>query len=62
MIDKLFSFAWLFMVITSWGSFGYASWHWLDHGSSRSFGFALFWLVINLFLIYFGSKFAKKSN
>ena len=66
-MDKLIGFFWFIAMVTSWVSFGFASWEWA--GSYRDglydsgmLVLMLLWFVLSLILFFIGLRLRKPSS
>jgi hypothetical protein len=60
-VDKYFRFAWFIAIITSWISFGFASWQWADSFDRGMLTLMIIWFVLSLVLFAVGLLFRKSS-
>ena len=66
-MDKLLSFFWFIATVTSWISFGVASWAWADSYRSGLYDGGMFvlmilWFVMSLVLFLIGLRLRKPSS
>ena len=66
-MDKLISFFWFIATVTSWVSFGFASWEWADsYGVGKQDGgmflLMILWFVMSLVLFLVGLRLRKTSS
>ena len=60
-MEKYFSIAWLVATITSWLSFGFASWELADGYDPGMLALTLLWFVMSLILFLIGLRYRKIS-
>ena len=59
-MEKYLHFAWFIATVTSWISFGVASWNWADNvRDSGMVVLTILWFVISLVLFLVGMRFRK---
>ena len=66
-MDKLISFFWFIATVTSWVSFGFASWQWAESYDGTVFNNAMLvlmilWFVMSLVLFLIGLRLRKQSS
>jgi hypothetical protein len=66
-MDKLIGFFWFIAMVTSWVSFGFASWEWADSYKSESYDsgmlvLTILWFVMSLVLFLIGLRLRKPSS
>jgi hypothetical protein len=66
-MDKLIGFFWFIAMVTSWGSFGFASWEWADSYKSGIYDsgmlvLMILWFVMSLILFLIGLRLRKPSS
>ncbi|HJR81080.1 MAG TPA: hypothetical protein VJ821_13475 [Anaerolineales bacterium] len=61
-MDKYLKFVWLIATVTSWISFGFASWEWADNFDSGMLMLMILWFVMSLILFMVGLRFRKPSS
>jgi hypothetical protein len=66
-MDKLIGFFWFIAMVTSWVSFGFASWEWADRYKSESYDsgmlvLTILWFVMSLVLFLIGLRLRKPSS
>jgi hypothetical protein len=66
-MDKLIGFFWFIATVTSWVSFGFASWEWADSydGGIYDSGMLvlmILWFVMSLVLFVVGLRLRKPSS
>ena len=61
-MDRYFKFAWFIATITSWISFGFASWKWADRLDRGMLTLMIMWFVMSLVLFAVGLRFRKSSS
>lgn len=60
-MEKYLSIAWLVATITSWLSFGFASWELADGYDPGMLALTLLWFVMSLILFLIGLRYRKIS-
>jgi len=65
-MDKLIGFFWFIAMVTSWVSFGFASWEWADSYKSGIYDsgmlvLMILWFVMSLILFLIGLRLRKPS-
>ena len=60
-MEKYLRVAWLVATLTSWISFGFASWEWADDFDSGMLVLTLLWFTLSLVLFLVGPRFHKTS-
>ena len=60
-MEKYFSVAWLIAAITSWLSFGFASWELADGYDPGLLALTILWFVMSLILFLIGLRYRKIS-
>ena len=66
-MDKLIGFFWFIATVTSWISFGFASWKWAESYQGGIYDSGMFvlmvlWFVISLVLFLVGLRLRKTSS
>ncbi|HSL27948.1 MAG TPA: hypothetical protein VK900_02010 [Anaerolineales bacterium] len=61
-MNKYLQIVWLIATVTSWLSFGFASWQWADGFNRGMFVLTLLWFIISLVLFMIGFWFRKSSS
>jgi hypothetical protein len=61
MMDNYYKFAWFIVTITSWFSFGFASWEWAASFDRGMFMLMILWFVMSLILLAVGLRLRKTS-
>ena len=66
-MDNLLRIAWFIATVTSWISFGVASWEWADSYQGRIYDsgmlvLMILWFVMSLILFAIGLRFRKSSS
>jgi hypothetical protein len=66
-MDKFIGFFWFIAMVTSWVSFGFASWEWADGYKSGSYDsgmlvLMILWFVMSLVLFLIGLRLRKPSS
>jgi hypothetical protein len=61
-MDKYLRFVWVIATVTSWISFGFASWEWADGFERGMLTLMILWFVISLILFAVGLRFRKSSS
>ena len=66
-MDKLISFFWFIATVTSWVSFGFASWQWAESYDGTVFNNAMLvlmilWFVLSHVLFLIGLRLRKPSS
>ena len=61
-MDTYFKFTWFIATITSWISFGFASWKWADSFDRGMFTLMILWFVMSLILLAVGLRLRKSSS
>jgi hypothetical protein len=60
-MEKYLSVAWLVATITSWLSFGFASWEWADSYDTGMLTLTILWFVMSVILFLVGLRYRKTS-
>ena len=61
-MDKYLKLVWFIVTITSWISFGFASWEWADSFDRGMFTLMILWFVISVILLVAGLRLRKSSS
>lgn len=61
-MDNYLKFVWAIAAITSWLSFGFASWEWAHHFDRGRLMLMVLWFVMSLILFAVGLRFRKSSS
>ena len=61
-MDKFLSFAWLVATITSWISFGFASWELADSFETSTLLLTVLWFLMSVILFWVGLQLRKSSS
>lgn len=61
-MNTLLRIAWFIATVTSWISFGVASWEWADSFDLGMLVLTLLWFVMSLILFAVGLRFHKSSS
>ena len=61
-MNKFLGFAWLIATVTSWISFGVASWEWADNPDSAMLTLTILWFAMSLVLFLIGLRLNKPSS
>ncbi len=61
-MDTLLRIAWFIATVTSWLSFGFASWEWAGSSDHNMLTLMILWFVISLLLFFVGLRFRKSSS
>ena len=60
-MEKYLSIAWLVATITSWLSFGFASWELADRYDPGMLALTILWFVLSVILFVVGLRYRKTS-
>ncbi len=61
-MDTLLRIAWFIATVTSWLSFGFASWEWAADFDRGMLSLMILWFVMSLLLFFVGLRFRKSSS
>lgn len=61
-MDNYLKFVWVMATITSWFSFGFASWEWAHDFDRGMLTLMVLWFVLSLILFMVGWRFRKSSS
>ena len=61
-MDKYLKMAWFIATVTSWISFGVASWEWANHFDRGMLILMILWFAISIILFMIGLRFRKPSS
>jgi hypothetical protein len=61
-MDTLLRIAWFIATVTSWLSFGFASWEWAGNSNRGMFSLMILWFVMSLLLFLVGLRFRRSSS
>ena len=61
-MNTLLRIAWFIATITSWLSFGFASWEWANSFDRGMLMLMVLWFVMSLILFAVGLRFRKSSS
>ena len=61
-MDKYLKFVWLIATVTSWLSFGFASWEWANDFDRGMLMLTILWFVMSLILFAVGLRFRKSAS
>ena len=61
-VEKYLGFAWLVATITSWISFGVASWTLADDFNDGTLILTILWFLMSVILFWVGLKLRKQSS
>ena len=61
-MNKYLQIVWLIATLTSWLSFGFASWQWADDFNRGMLALTVLWFVTSLVLFIIGLWFRKSSS
>lgn len=62
-MEKYLNFAWFIAIVTSWISFGFASWQWAENMfDSGRLALVVLWFVMSVILFAVGLRFRKSSS
>ena len=60
-MDKFLGFAWLVATITSWISFGFASWELVERFETGTLILTILWFLMSVILFWIGLRLRKAS-
>ena len=61
-MDKFLGFAWLVATVTSWISFGVASWELADRLETGTLILTVLWFLMSVILFWIGLQLRKSSS
>ena len=61
-MDKFLGFAWLVATVTSWISFGFASWELADRFEPNTLLLTILWFLMSVILFWVGLRLRKSSS
>jgi len=61
-MDTLLRIAWFIATVTSWLSFGFASWEWADSLDRGMLTLMILWFMMSLLLFLVGLRFRRSSS
>ena len=61
-MDNYLKLVWAIVTLTSWFSFGFASWEWAQHFDRGNLTLMILWFVMSLILFAVGHRFRKSSS
>ncbi|MDQ2692914.1 MAG: hypothetical protein M3Y68_12830 [Chloroflexota bacterium] len=61
-MNRYLQIVWLIATVTSWLSFGFASWRWADGFNRGMLVLTILWFIISLVLFMIGFWFRKSSS
>ena len=61
-MEKYIGFAWLVLTITSWISFGFASWNLADDFNAGTLVLTILWFLMSVILFWIGLRLRKSTS